>query len=283
MADARRTVEACPRLACVFSVLACMEGAAKRYNWGILGSGSREFLANFRGGSVQPPAQMQKEKAGAERKIRLVLALSHVLLREGVRRLLQDEADLDVVAEAGNVGDVLKRVSEHRPQIVIADADGLGLAARELEGLIGGASPRTRIVFLSRKEEEPAPHGETAGARSVAQPSGDRQTSAEELVKMVRSAGGATRPALYEMPSGGRSSTRALTPRGQVLTAREREVLKLLAEGKTVRSAAAVLGVSAKTVDAHKFNLMRKVGVHNKVDLLMWALQAGVVKIPVNF
>jgi len=72
-------------------------------------------------------------------------------------------------------------------------------------------------------------------------------------------------------------------PQERALTAREREVLKLLAEGKTVRAAAAVLGLSSKTVDAHKFNLMRKLGIHNKAQLVMWAIQKRVVKIPANF
>jgi DNA-binding CsgD family transcriptional regulator len=67
------------------------------------------------------------------------------------------------------------------------------------------------------------------------------------------------------------------------LTAREREVLKLLAEGRTVRSAAVILGLSSKTVDAHKFNLMRKLGIHNKAELVMWAIQKKVVKVPANF
>ena len=67
------------------------------------------------------------------------------------------------------------------------------------------------------------------------------------------------------------------------MTTRESEVLKLLAEGRTVRSAAGVLGLSMKTVDAHKFNLMRKLGVHNKAELVMWAIQKRVVKLPVSY
>jgi DNA-binding NarL/FixJ family response regulator len=67
------------------------------------------------------------------------------------------------------------------------------------------------------------------------------------------------------------------------LTSRESEVLKLLAEGRTVRSVAVLLGLSVKTVDAHKFNLMRKLGIHNKAELVMWAIQKRVVKVPVNF
>src|SRR5260370_14997007 len=81
----------------------------------------------------------------------------------------------------------------------------------------------------------------------------------------------------------GQHSATPLFPQERALTAREREVLKLLAEGKTVRAAAAVLGLSSKTVDAHKFNLMRKLGLHNKAQLVMWAIQKRVVKIPVNF
>jgi DNA-binding CsgD family transcriptional regulator len=73
-----------------------------------------------------------------------------------------------------------------------------------------------------------------------------------------------------------------LHPRKRILTIREREVLKLLAEGRTVRTAAVILGLSSKTVDAHKFNLMRKLGIHNKAELVMWAIQKRVVKVPLN-
>ncbi len=65
----------------------------------------------------------------------------------------------------------------------------------------------------------------------------------------------------------------------RTLTGREREVVKLLAEGKTVRAAASILGLSSKTVDAHKFNLMRKLNIHNKAALVMWAVREKVVKI----
>jgi DNA-binding NarL/FixJ family response regulator len=60
-------------------------------------------------------------------------------------------------------------------------------------------------------------------------------------------------------------------------------VLKLLAEGRTVRSVAVLLGLSVKTVDAHKFNLMRKLGIHNKAELVMWAIRKKVVQVPANF
>jgi DNA-binding NarL/FixJ family response regulator len=109
-----------------------------------------------------------------------------------------------------------------------------------------------------------------------------RRTSAEELLKMVRETAAvedtdelAVKP-LAEWPT-------EHLPRRRDLTAREREVLQLLAQGKTVRSAATILGLSTKTVDAHKFNLMRKLGVHNKAELVMWAIQTKLVKLPANF
>lgn len=222
---------------------------------------------------MSPNARMQTENAGGGEKIRCVLAHSYKLLREGVRRLLQDQSDFEVVGEAGDAAEMLRRVSEHQPDVVIADAEALALAAPELERVIRKVSPRSRVVLLNQDEED-------STDQTFPRP---RQTTAAQLMKMVRNAAAEDRPALYEMPRLGRSSTQAPAPRKQALTGREREVLKLLVEGRTVRSAASALGVSTKTVDAHKFNLMRKLGVHNKVDLVMSAIQMGVVKVPVNF
>lgn len=237
-----------------------------------------------------PPAPMQRDRTTS--KIQCVLAHPHVLLREGVCRLLRDESDLEVVAEAGNAGETVRLASQYRPDVVIADAQALGLAAREFESLIRNSSSTTKIVFLNSNPEQPLQLA-AEGDAGLARPNANPLTPAEQLVNMIRSAaseGGpclfvpsASTPGVCEMPRLGRSSTQALAPRKQVLTTREREVLKLLAEGRTVRSAALALGVSAKTVDAHKFNLMRKLGLHNKVDLVVSAIQMGVLKVPANF
>jgi DNA-binding NarL/FixJ family response regulator len=205
----------------------------------------------------------------------------HVLLRQGLRRLLKDEPDIDVVSEAGNAAECLRKIGELRPEVLVADAATFGLPAREAELLVARESPQTRIVFLSAQERASSPFG---GPQAAAGGCTARQTSADELVEMVRSTrrGDAVHP-----EEGSRRDpqhpTATLFPHERALTAREREVLKLLAEGKTVRAAATVLGLSSKTVDAHKFNLMRKLGIHNKAELVMWAIQRRVVKIPANF
>jgi DNA-binding NarL/FixJ family response regulator len=210
-----------------------------------------------------------------ERKIRCVLVHDHVLFRQGLRRLLEDEPDMEIVGEAGNAAECLRCVFESRPDVVIADADIFGLSTVDSERLLARESPRTKPVFLNLQEQNgSAPRG--IGAV--------RQTSSEELLKIIRDTchwGGMN----YGEVSLSRSPQRAETffEQKRTLTAREREVLKLLAEGRTVRAAAAILGLSTKTVDAHKFNLMRKLGIHNKAEMVMWAIQRRVVKIPANF
>ena len=218
-----------------------------------------------------PHAQMPPGK-----NIRCVVAHDHVLLRQGLCRLLDDEPDIAVVAEAGNAGEALRRVFEHRPEIVIAAPHIFKCDAEASERLILRESPKSNVLFLRADHHDPAVHSAVEGA-----PYADRHTSAEQLVEMVRAAFEGS--LMQEMPDVTAWPVGEFVPRNRVLTGREREVLKLLAEGRTVRSAADILGVSAKTVDAHKFNLMRKLGIHNKAELVMWAIQKRVVKLPVNF
>ena len=225
------------------------------------------------------PTQYQREENVGSTRIRCVLAHDHVLLRQGLRRLLEDQPDIEVVAEAGNAAEAIQRVFEHRPEIVIADATIFGCTAGQAERLILQESPLSKVLFLGM------PSGEKSALDVGRDESGCavRNTSAEELVAMVRMAHGGNGGVEMEPSERREWPAREVLQRKRILTAREREVLKLLAEGKTVRSAAGVLGVSAKTVDAHKFNLMRKLGIHNKAELVMWAIQKRVVKMPTNY
>ena len=219
-----------------------------------------------------PHAQIRSDN----KTIRCVLAHELAFVRHGLRRLLEDEPDLEVVAEAENAAEALRQILERRPEVVIADAMLFGCAPAQAEQMILEESRTSRIVFLpSPNQDEVWPTASVSAKCAV------RQTSAEELVTMVRGTAGTPFVAadvevsalpIEELASGKR-----------MLTAREREVLKLLAEGRTVRSVAGILGLSVKTVDAHKFNLMRKLGIHNKAELVMWAIQKRVVKLPVNF
>ena len=221
---------------------------------------------------MYPPTQIQESK-----KIRCVLAHGLVLLRQGLRRLLEDEKDMRVVAEAGNAAEALHKIFEHRPEVVIADAAIFECPPDQMEQLIVQECPNSKVLFLTSHEGDESIEAPVTGNSFAV-----RKTSAEELVKMVRDTVASGSGAIPEAPAADSADLAAeeVIPRQRVLTAREREVLSLLAQGRTVRSAAGILGLSMKTVDAHKFNLMRKLGLHNKAELVMWAIQKRVVKLP---
>src|SRR5947199_698671 len=210
--------------------------------------------------------------------IRCVVAHDIVWLRQGVRRLLDDEPDIAVVAEAEDPVQTLREVFTHQPDMVVVDHHIFEGTAVQTERLIVRASPHSKVLFLTNHDEESRGQDLTDTAYAV------RRTSAEELLEMVRKTAAGELAANYELPVKDiDESPGDPLPRRRDLTAREREVLKLLAQGQTVRSAANILGLSTKTVDAHKFNLMRKLRVHNKAELVMCAIQRKVVKVPVNF
>jgi two-component system, NarL family, response regulator NreC len=212
------------------------------------------------------------------KKIRCLLVHDHVLLRQGLRRLLEDEPDIEVVAEAETAVEALRGVFEQRPEVVIADSATFGSPADQIERLILRESPSSKVLFLTLHDHEAERLERATNAASYAV----RKTSAQQLVEAIRRIH-SPRSSVREMPRKGREWVEEPNSRKRALTSREREVLKFLAEGRTVRSVADILGLSIKTVDAHKFNLMRKLGVHNKAELVMWAIQKRVVKLPANF
>lgn len=221
-----------------------------------------------------PVAQNEENK-----RIRCVVAHDIVWLRQGVRKLLDDEPDIAVVAEAEDAVQTLREVFTHRPEIVIVDHHIFEGTADQTERLIIRESPNSKVLFLTNHDEESRGQEFTDTAYAV------RRTSGEELVEMVRKTVAVEFPSSPEAPIKDLAEwpSESQLPRRRDLTTREHEVLKLLAEGQTVRSAASILGLSTKTVDAHKFNLMRKLGVHNKAELVMWAIQRRIVKVPANF
>lgn len=208
-----------------------------------------------------------------------MLVHDHVLLRQGLRRLLEDAPDVEVVAEAATAEEMLQRVFGHRPDVVITDAAVLAMTPEQVQAMILRSAPRTQVVFLSTREERSSASNDLPADNLAA-----RQTSAQELLQMVRRASLSKSERFREVSSKEHPmhENETLTAK-RSLTSREREVLRLLAEGQTVRSAANALGLSVKTVDAHKFNLMRKLGIHNKAELVLWAIQKKIVRIPVNF
>jgi len=216
--------------------------------------------------------------------IRCVIADDHEMLRYGVRRLLEDAPDFAVVGEAGDAAEALKLVLEHRPDLVLLDISMPGMSSFEAGHLIEEHCTGTRIVYLTMHEDrEYVQQALRSGASGYLL----KDTPAPLLLRALREVHRGERSlspqveAKLKNDASQREQSARVPLRRSALTLREREVMKLLAEGNTVKKAAAVLGVSVKTVEAHKFNLMRKLDIHNKAQLVTVAIQKKILPIPV--
>jgi DNA-binding NarL/FixJ family response regulator len=217
-------------------------------------------------------------------RIRCVIADDHEMLRYGVRRLLEDAPDFAVVGEAGDAAEALRLVLKHRPDLVLLDISMPGMSSFEAGKLIEEHCAGTRIVYLTMHEDqEYVQQALRSGARGYLL----KDTPVPLLLSALREVHRGQRslsPQIQTKLNDDatlRSQTVRVPLRRSTLTVREREVMKLLAEGNTVKKAAAVLGVSVKTVEAHKFNLMRKLDIHNKAQLVTVAIQKKILAMPV--
>jgi two-component system, NarL family, response regulator NreC len=217
-------------------------------------------------------------------KIRMFLTDDHTLFRQGIKTLLGAESDMEIVGEASNAVDAIAQAVEVKPDIVLMDIGMPGLSSFEATRQIRKARPETRVLFLTMYDDEDylVECMEAGGAGYVL-----KDSPAQQLLSAIREVyrGGSylSPRMLAQLVDDFRSrvkSTQRL-PRFATLTPREKEVLKLLAEGNSVKEIACTLNLSVKTVEAHKFNLMRKLDIHNKAQLVRYAVQKKIIKIQV--
>src|SRR5947208_4020734 len=218
-------------------------------------------------------------------KIRILLTDDHTLFRQGIKTLIAAETDMEVVGEAANGTDAVTRAAETRPDIVLMDIGMTGLSSFEAARHIKKNRPETKVLFLTMYEDEDyLVQCLEVGASGYVL----KDTPAPQLVSAVRDVykGGKylSSQVLGKLVEDFRARVRdqKMRPCISTLTPREREILKLLAEGNSVKEIAVLLGLSVKTVEAHKFNLMRKLDIHNKAQLVTYAIQKKIIKIPVN-
>ncbi|MGC2194211.1 MAG: response regulator transcription factor [Terriglobales bacterium] len=231
---------------------------------------------------LDEPTTPEARTAG---KIRCLIADDHVLVRQGIRRLLQDEDDVEIVGEAGDAAEALKGVMELRPDIVLLDVGMPGFSSFEAARVIQSDFPLTRVVFLTMHEDQDyVMQGLQAGAAGYLL----KDTPSAKLASVLRDihqGGKFVSPEVLGglLGNGKLGLQERPRPLRTALTPRETEIMKLLAEGNTVRKIAGMLGLSLKTVEAHKFNLMRKLDIHNKAELVHCAIRKKLLKVPVGF
>jgi DNA-binding NarL/FixJ family response regulator len=215
-------------------------------------------------------------------KIKVLVVDDHTIVRHGIYALLGLMSDIELVGEAVNGREALEKVKKLMPDIVLMDIamplmDGLEATRR-----ICREFPRTRVIALTQYDDREFvfPVIE-AGARGFI----SKTAASSELTSAIRAV---YRGDSYLSPSVARvfveghqqgiDKVKDKDPYKQ-LTNREREILKLLAEGHTAQEIATMLVLSPKTVDSHKTNLMAKLSIHSRADLIKYALRKGIITI----
>src|ERR1035437_1059905 len=208
-------------------------------------------------------------------KIRIVLADDHSVVRQGFRRILEAQADMEIVGEASNGREALETATKLSPDVVVMDVAMPELNGIEATRRMGDAAPRTRVLALSmHKDSVYVREILRAGARGYLL----KDAVDEDLIAAVRAV---ARGEGYLSPG---VSDAVLTDYRQhvtdpidLLTSREREVLQLIAEGKTNKEIATTLNLSVYTVDAHRGRIMEKLNLHSTGELVRFAIRKGLV------
>ncbi len=210
--------------------------------------------------------------------IRLVLADDHAVVREGVRALLESDPDFEVAGQAGEGAEVLDLVERLQPDVVVLDLMMPGMGGLEVTRHLARRPRGPAVLILSMHESEAyVIEAMRSGAAGYAL----KQAPAGELARGVRTVAGGGR---YLSPPLSERALNAYLKRADpeqepedTLTAREREVLRFAAEGRSNAQVAKVLFISRRTVETHRAHAMKKLGLRNHVDLVRYAIQRGLV------
>jgi DNA-binding NarL/FixJ family response regulator len=211
--------------------------------------------------------------------IRVLLADDHALVRDGVRALLSTADDMEVVAEAGDGQQAVDRARETSPDVVLLDINMPGLGGLEAVPLIQREAPRARILILTQYE-----HADYVRRFLRLGVAGYvlKKAAGAELISAIRAAhrGGLVldpaiaREALKDAEAG----TEPADDPYESLTERERQVLKLVAEGRSNKDIASLLDISVKTAMTHREHVMQKLNLHNRTDLTLFAIRRGIIQ-----
>lgn len=213
-------------------------------------------------------------------KIRVFLADDHLILREGIRLLLEKVPDIEMVGEAGEGGEAVAKVEQLVPDVVLMDITMPGLNGLEATRQIKQKNPQVKVLILTMHEtDQYLSQMLRAGASGYVV----KTTATSELISAVRAV---HQGDVYLYPSIARmlvDDYLQRVKRGEEktsyegLTSREREILMYIAEDKKNKEIADLLGISVRTVQAHRTNLMDKLGAHDRTELVKYAISKGMI------
>jgi DNA-binding NarL/FixJ family response regulator len=217
--------------------------------------------------------------------IRILIADDHTLVRSGLKALIERTAEMSVIAEASDGREALKLIEMHVPDVVLMDVGMAGLNGLEATLRAVKKHPLVRVIILSmHKNEEYIVQALQAGASGYLL----KDAAASELESAIRtvlrgerylSPEASRRVAEYEERFGLISDVGQVQGAGGAdITPREREVLQLIAEGRTMQDIANILAISPKTVETHRYRLMDRLNIHHISGLVRYAIRTGLVQ-----
>jgi two-component system, NarL family, response regulator NreC len=207
--------------------------------------------------------------------IRIVLADDHVLVRQGLKSLLEREG-CQVVAEAANGQEAISHVQSLQPELVVMDISMPTLNGLDAARQMTRSSPKTKTILLT-EHDEPQYVSEAldAGVKGYVL----KNQVASDLLLAIRQV---SRGQVYLSPGVSSAVMEAYQSKSKKsrdpLTLRERQVLQLIAEGKSTKDVASLLGISAKTAESHRTRLMQKLDIHETASLVLYAVRHGIVQ-----
>lgn len=214
-------------------------------------------------------------------KIRLLLVDDHQIVRAGLRMLFQAEQDMEIVGEIGSGEEALQAVRNLKPDVVLMDVVMPGMSGIEATRRIKEASPGTAVLALTMHEDEQYFFEMLQAGASGYIP---KRAAPDDLVSAIRVV---SQGNVFLYPSVAKLLVKDFLHRAEPgpdasraasrLTPREHEVLTYIAEGYTNREIAEALVISVKTVDRHRENIMRKLNLHNRVELVKYAIEKGLI------
>jgi len=212
--------------------------------------------------------------------IRILLADDHTVVRKGLRLLLESHPGFKVIAEAANGREAVSLAEEHTPDVVVLDVAMPLLNGSEAARQISAKLPQTAIVFLSMHSDE----GYVLKALKSGAKAYLLKDSAEDdlinAIKAVTEGKAFFSPAISKMLVEDymrQMREREVEDSYELLTTREREILQLFAEGKSVKEVASILDLSLYTVETHRSNIFQKLDLHSVAELILYAVRKGVI------
>lgn len=210
--------------------------------------------------------------------IRVLLADDHTLVRESLAGILQSDGDIQVVAQAADGIEALEKALATHPDIVITDLSMPRLNGIELLRRLSEALPETRVLVLTmHQEDQYVLQAMRVGASGYLV----KDSAAAELLAAVRNLhagqGHFSTQAMHALAEQLQHPERVLEDRHELLTAREREVFRLIAEGLTTKEIAFALTISSKTAENHRARVLSKIAVRNTAELVRYALRRGLL------